>query len=121
MLFCAMFTIAGGHLLVVQSVAWVNMIVEYSQTAGLVDAVVMTFDGSSPCKLCKAVDAGQQNQSKMPQSVKADKKIEGVCLVSSFVVKTPVPQDFSYLRPTDEDSTRRGLEPPQPVPILALG
>ena len=116
-----MFTIAGGHLVVVQSIAWVNMIVEYSQTSGLADAVVMTFNGSSPCKLCKAVDAGQKEQSKIPVSVKADKKIEGLAIDLVFVVTPPVPQDFGYPHPLDVSSTYRSQEPPQPVPILALG
>mgnify|MGYP006289436687 CR=1 FL=1 len=116
-----MFTIAGGHLLVVQSVAWVNMIVEFSQTSDLADAVVMTFNGSSPCKLCKAVDAGQKAQSKIPASVKADKKNEGFAIELAFVVKALVPQDFSYPYPCDEAFPSRSQEPPQPVPILALG
>lgn len=121
MLFCAMFAIAGGHLFVLQSVAWTNMLIEYSQKSGIIDGVAMTFNGSAPCKLCKAVDAGQQDQSKIPQSVKADKKIEGVCLALSFLVKTPFLQDFSYPHPSDEASRSRSQEPPQPVPILALG
>ena len=116
-----MFAIAGGHLFVLQSVAWANMILVYSQKSGLVEGVTKTFSGSAPCKLCKAVDAGQQDQSKMPQSVKADKKIEGVCLALSFVLKTPFLQDFSYPHPSDEASRSRSQEPPQPVPIVALG
>jgi len=121
LLFCAMFAIAGGHLFVLQSVAWANMILVYSQKSGLVEGVTKTFNGSAPCKLCKAVDAGQRDQSKIPQSVKGDKKIEGVCLTLSFDVKTPFLQDFSYPHPSDEASRSRSQEPPQPVPIVALG
>ena len=121
MLFCAMFAIAGGHLIVLQSVAWTKMLIEYSQKSGLVDGVAMTFNGSAPCKLCKAVDAGQRDQSKIPQSFKTDKKIEGLAVDLAFVVKTPVPQDFSYPHPSDETPSSRSQEPPQPVPILALG
>jgi len=77
LLFCAMFAIAGGHLFVLQSVAWANMILVYSQKSGIVEGVTKTFSGSAPCKLCKAVDAGQGDQSKIPSSIKADKKIEG--------------------------------------------
>jgi len=97
------------------------MILVYSQKSGLVEGVTKTFSGSAPCKLCKAVDAGQRDQSKMPQSVKADKKIEGVCLALSIVLKTPFLQDLSYPHPSDEASRSRSQEPPQPVPILALG
>ena len=46
----------GLHYAVVQMVGWVNMTVEYSQTAPLSEALVMTFDGKHPCELCKLVE-----------------------------------------------------------------
>ena len=121
LLFAAMFVIAGGHLFVIQAVAWSTMIVKYSEGASVVEAVEKTFSGKAPCKLCKVVESGRSDQSKLPQSVKGDKKIEGVCLALSFDVKTPFLQDFSYPHPSDEASRSRSQEPPQPVPIVALG
>lgn len=47
-----------------QSAAWVGMVVSYSQQASLNEALVMTFDGKHPCKLCKAVENGQKSQTK---------------------------------------------------------
>lgn len=38
-----------------QSVAWVNMVVSYSQETSFIEALGMTFDGRHPCKICKAV------------------------------------------------------------------
>ena len=34
----------GGHWLLLQSVAWVGMIIDYSQNATLSEAISMTFD-----------------------------------------------------------------------------
>jgi hypothetical protein len=121
LLFCAMFAIAGGHLFVLQSVAWANMILVYSQKSGIVEGVTKTFSGSAPCKLCKAVDAGQGDQSKIPSSIKADKKIEGLALDWAFVVRIPFPRHFTYPHPSDDPSSSCAQEPPQPVPIFILG
>lgn len=47
-----------------QTAAWVGMIMRYSREVSLPVAVEMTFDGNHPCKLCKAVKSGQENQTK---------------------------------------------------------
>lgn len=46
---------ASVHLPVLQVVAWSGMIVSYSRTAGLAEAIEMTFDGNHPCPLCKEI------------------------------------------------------------------
>ncbi|MDB6113432.1 MAG: hypothetical protein JWQ83_71 [Lacunisphaera sp.] len=38
---------------IVQVVAWVKMLHDYSQVMSGVQAVKITFDGSAPCALCK--------------------------------------------------------------------
>ena len=45
----------GMHYAVVQLVGWVNMTVEYSQTAPLSESLVTVVDGKHPCGLCKLV------------------------------------------------------------------
>ena len=43
------------HLPLLQVVAWSGMLVGYSREAPLREAVVKTFDGAHPCKLCCAI------------------------------------------------------------------
>lgn len=41
-----------GPAMLVQEVAWVKMLVNYTQERGLARGVVETFDGNHPCELC---------------------------------------------------------------------
>jgi len=54
----------GFHWGLLQSVAWVGMIVNYSYQGSLKDAVTKTFDGQHPCPLCKLVHAGKTSEKK---------------------------------------------------------
>lgn len=52
----AMFSIAGGHWAVLQSVAWAGMVADYSrETGSVVTALGQTFDGEHPCDLCRQI------------------------------------------------------------------
>jgi len=52
----------GGHWYVLQCIAWVNMIHEYSQVVPLTEAVSMTFSGKYPCPLCKAIAEKKESE-----------------------------------------------------------
>jgi hypothetical protein len=54
----------GVQWTVLQSVAWVGMIVHYSCDGSLQQAMVKTFDGQHPCPLCKLVRAGSHSDNK---------------------------------------------------------
>ena len=54
----------GGHWAVLQSVAWMTMVAEYSQTAPLKEALVKTFNGKHPCSICKFVDSGKRSEQR---------------------------------------------------------
>ncbi len=69
--------ILGGHWVVVQSVAWMGMLAEYSQEGTWTEAVSKTFDGKHPCKLCSAVQRGS-GEEKSPKSPAATAKWEAV-------------------------------------------
>ena len=68
-------TAIAGHWTILQSVAWVNMAISYSQDAPLVEALEKTFNGENPCQLCKAVREGQQSEREQP-SLKAETKLD---------------------------------------------
>jgi len=51
---------SGGHWMLLQSVAWTRMIVEYSRRATLETALEETFDGRHPCSMCRLIEAARQ-------------------------------------------------------------
>ena len=75
----------GLHWGFLQSVAWVGMVVNYSQDGTVGEAFAKTFDGKHPCALCKAIAAGKKSEKKSEFPV-AGKKFEfsysahGLCL-----------------------------------------
>lgn len=115
MMFLAMFSIAGGHWAVLQTVAWAQMIRDYSQEGGLVSGVAQTFSGERPCGMCKNIEKSRQKEEKAPASIKVDKKAEVFVASVTSQLRPPLAHEFSY--PTsDIDSTSRALAPPVPVP-----
>jgi len=80
----------GAHWAVLQSVAWIGMAVSYAQHSSLSEALVKTFDGRHPCKLCKAVAEGKRSEQKQtPQ--KPINKLDLFCFHSAVAVKGPNP------------------------------
>ena len=54
----------GGHWAILQSGAWVGMFISFSQTGSVTEAVVKTFDGNHPCKVCHLVSEGKRAEKK---------------------------------------------------------
>jgi hypothetical protein len=65
----------GFHWTLLQSAAWVGMMVNYSCQGSLKDAVTKTFDGRHPCPLCKLVREGKKSEKKS-ESLQIVKKID---------------------------------------------
>ena len=65
----------GFHWTLLQSVAWVGMMVNYSCQGSIKDAVAKTFDGQHPCPLCKLVREGKKAR-RSPQAQQIVKKID---------------------------------------------
>jgi hypothetical protein len=78
----------GGHLALLQTVAWGNMLVEFSSKSSFSEAVDKTFDGEHPCHLCKVVEKSKSEDEKKPL-LKVEMKWE-VALPAS--VKVPLPR-----------------------------
>lgn len=74
----------GGHLALLQTVAWSNMLVNFSSSSSISEAVGKTFDGEHPCELCKVVEQSKQ-EDKEQQSLKAEMKIEMILPVPVIV------------------------------------
>lgn len=60
----AMFSIAGGHWAILQSVAWSQMLTDYArETGSVITAVEQTFDGEHPCALCRQIASARVVES----------------------------------------------------------
>src|ERR1700751_554974 len=60
----ALLQILGGHWALLQTSAWVGMIVQYSQRDGLKAGLAQAFDGEHPCSVCKAIQNGKKQEQK---------------------------------------------------------
>jgi hypothetical protein len=78
----------GGHLALLQTVAWGNMLVDFSSKGSLTEAMDKTFDGEHPCPLCKAVKKSKSEEDKKPL-LKSEMKMEVALPVP---VKVPLPR-----------------------------
>lgn len=80
----------GGHLALLQTFAWGKMMVDFSATTTLSEAVGKTFGGDHPCAMCKVVEKAKGEDEKKVL-VKAEMKME---LAVPIPVKVPAP-DFT--------------------------
>ena len=78
----------GGHLALLQTIAWGNLLVEFSSMGSFSEAVDKTFDGEHPCHLCKVVKKSKSEEDKKPL-LKSEMKWE-VALPAA--VKVPLPR-----------------------------
>jgi hypothetical protein len=82
----ALLQILGGHWALLQTSAWVGMIVQYSQGAGLKAGIAQTFDGEHPCSVCKAIQDGKKQEQKKTPLLQTELKKEYIALWNRFQV-----------------------------------
>ncbi len=107
----------GGHWVVLQSFAWVRMIVANSEHAPLVVAVEHTFDGKHPCEICKSIESGKG----------LEKKQQGAVTVSKLVLICEETRPLLHLlienagvEICDRQLETRKADPPVPPPRRAV-
>jgi hypothetical protein len=107
----------GLHWELVQSVAWVRMLVSYSQDAPLTEALAKTFDGKHPCALCKQIAKGKQSEK--TSDLRPDRaKYEFSYTATKFVFNAP--NRFRKLPIAQLASRLLNEAPPVPPPRLNL-
>ena len=106
----------GLHWALLQSVAWTGMFVSFAQQATLQEAFTKTFDGKSPCRICKFVSEGQQSE-KAGEPLLPLVKIESLPCVTAFVLTPPAP--LSLPHSPDQAASLRAESPPSPPPRAA--
>jgi hypothetical protein len=78
----------GGHFALLQTIAWGNMLVDFSSKSSIAEAVEKTFDGGHPCSLCKALKKSKSEDEKKPV-LRSESRMEVILPVS---VKVPFPR-----------------------------
>ena len=108
----AWFCANGAIWDVVQVVAWGRMFTQNVKNQSIGRALLRTFDGSEPCKLCALARTGHDAEQQAPAPASGhDKKIPLVCHTAAPVVFAP--PDFSWPEiPSDSGCTRT-----EPVPV----
>jgi len=105
----------GLHWGMLQAVAWTRMLVEFSQSMPIGEALTRTFDGRHPCALCLEVRRGRQAESEpIPGVPRPAVKLD-------FVLPDPVSpllhatgEPINALRETHAPT--RFEDPPKPRP-----
>lgn len=122
MMALALFLVAGGHWAMLQGVAWVSMVHDFSRDASLTLAVEKTFDGKHPCAMCKKIAKAKNSEAsgeKAPVTVKVEKKAEVFIASNCSELPQPVSRPFSYGPAPFVSMPELCFAPPVPVPISA--
>lgn len=106
----------GLHWIVLQSVAWAGMFVDYSAEYSWAVAFDKTFDAENKCQICRFVEEGTQSASESEQPVKLNKLEVFRPSVSATAFATPE-LDFALLEPTAPLSL--ATSPPTPPPPVS--
>jgi len=108
----------GLHWVVLQSVAWAGMFVDYSADNSLVVAIDKTFDADNKCDLCLLVENGAKADAEKDSgyTVKLT-KIDGFSVSGGVVLAEPALLEFPL---TDcFHGIRRHVRPAVPPPLAA--
>jgi hypothetical protein len=113
----ALFLTTGGHLAILQGVAWTNMVRDFAKTESIGTALEKTFDGQHPCQLCKTITetgAGKKDDGMASAKIKLGE------FVDQAHCKLPAPADkpFQYPRAALIKPAEISFAPPVPVPIF---
>lgn len=112
-----------GPALLVQEVAWVKMLVSYSQERGLKRGIIETFDGKHPCGMCKIADEMRQqgNESDEPAAPQKTRPTLtwSAMMISTGEFETPTPKCSDMplvVAGWQQRLTGRGADGPEPPP-----
>lgn len=107
-----LFVSMGGHLALLQTIAWGNMLVDFSSKSSISEAMDKTFDGEHPCPLCKAVKKSKSEDEKKPL-LKSVVKME-VALPAPVKVPFPRSTELAF-RVTEYSGGFEEVDPVVPV------
>ena len=78
LLFCSL----GGHLAILQTIAWTKMAIHFSQTGSLGSSLQKTFDGRHLCPLCLKIKKISQAGPSLGV-FRTENRLDTACLTSA--------------------------------------
>lgn len=106
----------GLHWTVLQSVAWMGMLIRYSSQGTVSEAIIKTFDGNHPCSMCLAVAKGKDTE-KEQKKLKGFEKFDGILpKLSKVILDMPVKINIPL---AVDDPCQSIYPPPSPPPKVA--
>ena len=82
------FQLLGGHWAILQTAAWVGMVIDYSKTEGVEAGITKTFDGKHPCSLCLSIAQSKEKEGKQTTNLNLG-KLDLVYQVTRWVLSPP--------------------------------
>ena len=107
----------GGHWYILQGVAWVNMIRDYSRMVPLTQAVAMTFSGKYPCPICKGI--AEEKKAENAKFCSFSKEVKKISTSAKVQVIEPDATPMIYFEIVSEPRFRND-SPITPPPRFAL-
>jgi hypothetical protein len=109
----------GSHWDIVQTYAWGRMIVHYSRSVPLVEAVRLTFTPGNECRVCLVVQTAQEQapEPAVPGAAAADKRLMALPPMSPAVLPLPDKVPWQVARGGSVPARREC--PPVPPPRRA--
>ena len=112
----ALFLTTGGHLAILQGVAWTNMVRDFAKTESIGTALEKTFDGQHPCTLCKKIT--ETGSGKKDDALASAKSKLGEFLPQSHrLLAPPCPKPFHFPTALQNKPAELFFAPPVPIPI----
>jgi len=112
----AMFSIAGGHWAVLQSVAWAGMLRDYAREDGFAAAVEKTFSGNYPCAMCRQIAEKRAAEENHAPMIKSEKKAEPLIAQRTLTALFPPAAHRTLSIPAASPPQSVDFDPPRPVP-----
>lgn len=106
----------GLHWVVLQSVAWVGMFVDYSAEHSLTTAIGKTFDSANKCYICRIVENGTRADAESDFTFKPS-KLDGINDGSVAVLPHPALIEF-FLHDRSPLGDRNTGPPTPPPPVV---
>jgi hypothetical protein len=119
----ALVLLMQGPAMLVQEVAWVNMLITYTQDRGLKRGVMETFDGDHPCDLCLKAAELRENENKEKPAEQQNGSLrfrlswaEMVAFSRLILPAAPASDKVVLEFPWRGHSAGRGVDAPVPPP-----
>ena len=109
---------SGGQWMILQSVAWAKMIVDYSRHANLQTAIEQTFDGKHPCAMCRLIEAGRQSSQPAQHEIRTTRTPDNDVLFATILVVDCDLPDACAVAAVASSHPTRSDPPPVPPPRM---